>query len=87
MNRAPWASQASAATEAASARNSSSQVLLAQLHHVHAAGDRGGQEVREVAVAGHAVAHEVQARGRQARTALLAGGVGYGPQVGHRTPV
>jgi glycine oxidase len=63
------------------------EVLLAQLHHVHTARDRGRQEVREVAVAGHAVAHEVQARGRQARAALLAGWIGYGPQVGHRTPV
>ena len=63
------------------------QVLLAQLHHVDAARDRRGEEFAQVAIAGHAVAYEVQARGRQARAALLAVGVGYGPQVGHRTPV
>ncbi len=62
-------------------------MLLAQLHHVDAAGDRGGEEVAEVAFAGHAVAHQVQARGEQARAALLAGGIGHGPQVGHRTQV
>ena len=60
------------------------QVLLAQLNHVDAAGDRGGEEVAQVAIARHAIAHEVQARSREARAALLAVGIGYGPQVGHR---
>ena len=45
----------------------------------------GCREVAEVATAGHAVAHQVEPRGRKACAALLAGGVGHGPQVGHRT--
>ena len=63
------------------------QVLLSQLHHVNAARDRLGQEFAQVAIAGHAVAYEVQACGSQARSALFAIWVGHGPQVGHRTPV
>ncbi len=63
------------------------QVLLSQLHHIDAARDRLGQEFAQVAIARHAVAYEVQACGGQARSALVAIGVGHGPQMGHRTPV
>ena len=58
------------------------QALLAQLHDVDAAGDRRGQEVLELALTGHAVAHEIQPRGGEACAAVVAGGVGHRSQVG-----
>ena len=50
------------------------RVLLAQLHDVHAAGQRRRQQVIRVAAAGPRAAHEVQARPREPRASLVAGG-------------
>jgi glycine oxidase len=60
------------------------EMLLAQLHHIDATGYRLSEELAQVAISRHAVAYQVETRGDKARAALLAIGVGHGPQVGHR---
>src|SRR4029077_16540998 len=58
------------------------ELLVAQLHDLHAAGDRGAQHVGQRPPAGSGVAHQVQPRGREPRAP-----VGAKVHSGHRFAV